>query len=239
MHILVFQHAPCEHPGIFRRFLAEDGHTWEAVNLDRGDAMPLIDGYDALWVMGGPMDVWQEAEFPWLKHEKTYIHNAVAEKGLPYLGVCLGHQLLAEALGGSVGKSENAVAGVFDVHLTEAGCTSILFDGLPETFKSLQWHRAEVKALPPGGECLASSPDCAVQAMRWNRRAHAFQFHLEVESDTIGDLAKIPQYVDDLIRVNGPDGVGAVTQACDAEMTRFNAMAERVYMNWLQTAAQA
>ena len=73
MHILVLQHAQVEHPGIFRNFLKEDGHTWDAVELDKGEALPDIDQYDALWVMGGPMDVWQEAEYPWLKAEKKFI----------------------------------------------------------------------------------------------------------------------------------------------------------------------
>ena len=96
MHILVLQHAKEEHPGSFRKFLKEDGHTWDVIELDEGEKLPLIDSFDALWVMGGPMDVWEEEKYPWLKKEKEFIKIAVAEKGLPYLGVCLGHQLLAE-----------------------------------------------------------------------------------------------------------------------------------------------
>ena len=99
MHILVLQHAQVEHPGILRDFLKEDGHTWDVVELDQGEALRDIDEYDALWVMGGPMDVWQEAEHPWLKAEKKFIKQSVMDKGKPYLGLCLGHQLLAEALG--------------------------------------------------------------------------------------------------------------------------------------------
>ena len=71
MHILVLQHAREEHPGIFRKFLLEDGHTWDAVELDEGEELPLIDNYDALWVMGGPMDVWEEEKYPWLCNEKA------------------------------------------------------------------------------------------------------------------------------------------------------------------------
>ena len=90
MHILVLQHAREEHPGIFRKFLLEDGHTWDTIELDEGEKLPLIDSYDALWVMGGPMDVWEEEKYPWLHDEKVFIKNVVEEKGLPYLGVCLG-----------------------------------------------------------------------------------------------------------------------------------------------------
>ncbi|MDA9944687.1 type 1 glutamine amidotransferase, partial [Paracoccaceae bacterium] len=112
MHLLVLQHARAEHPGIFRQFLQEDGHSWDAVHLDEGEALPALEGYDGLWVMGGPMDVWQEEAYPWLIAEKAFIQEAVEEKGLPFLGLCLGHQLLAEALGGSVGKSEIPEIGV-------------------------------------------------------------------------------------------------------------------------------
>lgn len=71
MHILVLQHAVVEHPGIFRSFLARDGHSYDAVELDQGEVLPALDAYDALWVMGGPMDVWQEAAHPWLKPESS------------------------------------------------------------------------------------------------------------------------------------------------------------------------
>ena len=98
MKILVLQHADVEHPGSFHKLLQEDGHSWDAVELDAGEALPPIDGYDALWVMGGPMDVWQKDEHPWLKAEKAFIRDAVKGRGVPFLGLCLGHQLLAEAL---------------------------------------------------------------------------------------------------------------------------------------------
>ena len=73
MHILVLQHERVEHPGVFRQFLREDGHTYDAVELDEGEALPSLDRYDALWVMGGPMDTWQEDTHPWLKDEKAFI----------------------------------------------------------------------------------------------------------------------------------------------------------------------
>ena len=239
MKILVLQHEEVEHPGIFREFLAEDGHTYDAVELDQGEALPVLDGYDALWVMGGPMDVWQDDLHPWLNEEKAFIREAVENRGLPFLGLCLGHQLLAEALGGVVAPSRVPEIGVLDVQLTEAGATGVIFDGFPEKFACLQWHSAEVTKMPPGAQCLATSPDCVVQAMKWGPRAYSAQFHIEIEPDTVRNWADIPVYSDALEKALGAEGAAKMNADADAHMKAFNTMAERLYINWLQTAAQA
>ena len=239
MHILVLQHAPVEHPGIFRRFLEEDGHSWDTVELDEGDQLPSLDGYDALWVLGGPMDVWQEGEHPWLIEEKAFIQEAVEQRGMSYLGLCLGHQLLAEALGGSVGPAGTPEIGVMDVQMTEMGATGIFMDDLPDLFPCLQWHSAEVTKLPQGAEVLATSPDCAVQAMAWGPRAYSVQFHVEIEPDTVANWARIPAYNEALEKAMGPGAVDRLAADCDRHMGEFNQLAERLYMNWLQTSAKA
>ena len=238
MKILVLKHVEVEHPGRFREYLAEDGHEWDAVELQNGETPPSIDNYDALWVMGGPMDTWQEDQYPWLIEEKAYIRDAVAGKGVPYLGLCLGHQLLAEALGGVVGPSKTPEVGVLDVQLTEEGANGVFLDNLPDTFKTLQWHSAEVTKLPEGGLVLATSPACTVQAMSWSNTAYSVQFHLEIEDDTVDNWAAIPQYADALDSALGADGVEIMRRSCVEEMRNFETMAERVYINWLQTAAK-
>ncbi|MCY4206487.1 MAG: type 1 glutamine amidotransferase [Roseovarius sp.] len=239
MHILVLQHERVEHPGVFRDFLREDGHAWDAIELDEGEKLPAnADGYDALWVLGGPMDTWQEDMHPWLGDEKEFIREAVLNRGMPYLGLCLGHQLLAEALGGTVGPSDHPEIGVMDVHLTEAGSSGVLFDGLPESFDCLQWHSAEIKTVPEGSRILAYSGKCAVQALKWGTRAYSMQFHVEIEADTVQNWNGIPEYAGALDRELGPEAVRDLDEACAIRMKSFNERAERIYINWLQAVAR-
>ena len=236
MRILVFQHVDVEHPAIFRDFLAEDGIAWDAVELDRGEAIPSLAGYDQLWAMGGPMDVWEEDRHPWLVAEKRAIREAVLERGMPYLGVCLGHQLLGAALGGEVGKAPRAEVGVLDVELTEAGRADPLFEGIADRFKALQWHGAEVRRAPPGATVLAHSPLCAVQAMRVGRRAYGMQYHCEIQPNTVGDWAVIPAYACALDDTLGKGSMPRLDAAAKAEMAAFNRDARRLYRNFMGLA---
>lgn len=234
MHILVLQHETVEHPGIFRCFLDADGHSWDGVELQLGETLPSLDGYDALWVMGGPMDVWEEDANPWLVDEKAFIREAVVEKKLPFLGLCLGHQLLADALGGSVGPGTPEI-GMMPVQLDEH--PAAVFEGLGTAIDTLQWHGAEVKTLPDGASAIASSPVCAIQAMRYGHHAVSAQFHLEIEPDTVANWAEIPAYAAALERALGAGAVPALDAEVAAAMPKLNATAKRFYDNWLALAA--
>ena len=102
MKFLVLQHARVEHPGSFRKFLREGGHDCIAVELDEGEALPALDGFDALWVMGGPMDVWEEDEYPWLCEEKALIREAVEGRRAPTSPGNIGGSMGGVTLGGTV-----------------------------------------------------------------------------------------------------------------------------------------
>lgn len=236
LRLLVFQHIDIEHPAIFRDFLAEDGVEWDAVELDEGEPIPPLDGYDALWVMGGPMDVWQEDEHPWLVPEKAAVREAVAMRRMPYFGVCLGHQLLGEALGGTVGPMASGEIGVLDVELTPAGAADPLFAGLGPTITSLQWHSAEVSALPPGGVALARSPVCAVQALRVGDRAWGIQFHCEVTAATVPEWGAVPEYRQALEDSLGAEALTRFQAEAAAALPGFNASARKLYDNFMARA---
>ncbi len=236
MRILVFQHVDVEHPGIFREFLKEDGIAWDSVELDAGERIPELAGYDQLWVMGGPMDVWQEAENPWLVAEKRAIREAVVERAMPYFGVCLGHQLLGAALGGKVGKAPQAEVGVLDVELTAAGRADPLFAGIADRFKALQWHGAEVQIPPPGAAVLARSPLCGVQAMRIGRHAYGMQYHCELLPQTVAEWGDIPAYACALDETLGKGSMPRLKAAADREMAAMNRDARRLYRNFMALA---
>lgn len=233
MKILVFQHLAVEHPGVFRDFFREHGILWDAVELDSGVPIPSLDGYDALWVMGGPMDVWETDLYPWLIPEKAAIREAVVERRLPFLGICLGHQLLADALGGSCRKMAAPEIGVHKVILTDNAAADPLFQGLPATKEVLQWHAVEVAALPPGATVLATSPACSVQAMRVGDRAWGVQYHVEITATTVTDWSSDQGYRCVLQAALGPDGVAAIEAACAARMAAFHRNAKRLFDNFM------
>jgi len=234
MKLLVFQHIACEHPGSLRTFLKQDNVSCDAVALDQGDKIPDLFNYDALWVMGGPMDVWDIEEHPWLIAEKQAIRTWVRELKKPYLGFCLGHQLLADALGGTCGAQVPAEIGVLDVALTEDGQAEPLFAGLPSQQKCLQWHTVQVTRPPEGSVVLASSPICQVQAMRVGANAWSMQYHVEVEPDTVFNWSTVPAYHTALISAMGEGGVDTMTTDAAKNMPDFLSSAEQLYHNFMR-----
>ena len=235
MNILVFQHIDCEHPGIFRKFLGEDNISITTVELDKGERIPDRENFDALWVMGGPMDTWQEDEHPWLIEEKIAIRQAVVDLKLPFLGFCLGHQLLAEALGGKVGPSVTPEIGIKEINLTDAGQQSGFLAGTAKTQQCLQWHSAEILTVPDGVTVLATSPDCNVEAMSYGGHAFSMQYHVELESDTVANWAEIPEYKVALENALGAGALAQMEAKAAINMGSFNKISRQIYTNFMNT----
>ena len=236
MRLLVLQHIECEHPGIFRRYLAEDGIDYRAVELDLGEPIPDLGGYEALWVMGGPMDVWDVDAHPWLIEEKRAIRNWVRDLERPYFGVCLGHQLLADALNGTCGPMKPPEIGVLEVELSDAGRADPIFGDMPARQKCLQWHSVQVAQAPDDAVILARSGACANQAMRIGARAWSMQYHVEIEPDTVGNWSAIPAYREALERSLGEGALERIRDDADAAMDEFLVNSRKLYRNFMRAA---
>lgn len=238
MRLLVLQHLRSGHPGIFRSFFARDGVTWDAIQLDEGEAIPPLEAYDALWVMGGEMNVWDVDEHPWLIGEKRAIRRWVRELRRPFLGFCLGHQLLADALGGTCGPMRRSEVGLFDMEVTQAGAADSLFAGLPPRFTTLEWHSIRVAQPPEGASILATSPACSVEAMQAAPRAWGLQFHAEADDKAVQEWSQIADYKASFDRIHGDGAMARLQADMVANAAGLQARAALLYRNFMQSARE-
>ncbi|HET8527144.1 MAG TPA: type 1 glutamine amidotransferase, partial [Actinomycetota bacterium] len=206
------------------------------VELDEGDPLPELDGFDALVAMGGPMSVNDEAEHPWLVGEKRLIREA-AERGVPYWGACLGVQLLASALGARVYAGQSPEVGLLPVRLTEEGRADPVLGSMPATFETLQWH-GDTFELPDGAVLLASSGPYPNQAFRY-RNAYGVQFHLEVSVPMAKAWAEVPAYGEYLDRVLGPGSLPRVIEDVAGREAEMLDHARSMFGSWLDATVGA
>jgi GMP synthase-like glutamine amidotransferase len=180
----VIQHVSHEGPGLIGEALDDAGRTFEVVRADLGDSYPKVSELGGLVVMGGPMGVHDEDEHPWLSDERNLLAGAV-EAGLPVLGVCLGAQQLAMALGAEVTTGPAPEVGTGSVELTSAGRLDPVFGpeygGLASsTIACVHWHQ-DTFSVPAGATHLAATPRYPNQGFRIGDRAYGLQFHVEVD----------------------------------------------------------
>ena len=228
MKFLVLQHINIEHPGIFLDFMKKDKIHIDTIELDEGEKIPKLDSYDAMIVMGGPMDTWQEEAYPWLKTEKEEIHKFVSVMKKPFLGLCLGAQLLSEVVGGKVRKMKNPEIGVMDISVKN---TNSIFSGINKNLKVLQWHSYEVCDLPKNTELLASSPLCGVQAFSFGN-AFGLQFHVEQTNETVPQWACVPEYKSALEKTLGSNALKKFRKDVEVNLKIFNGSARTIYDNF-------
>jgi len=226
VHVLVLQHVAVEGPGRIAAALAARGVEARVIRIDRGEPVPRTLGEArGLVVMGGPMGVYETARYPHLTDELALIRAAVATDA-PVLGVCLGSQLLAAALGAAVQPSGRQEIGFFPLTLADGASTDPLFAGLAPAFTALHWH-GDLFELPAGATHLASSAMTEHQAFR-HGRAWGLLFHLEADAAQVRAMAEA--FAADLTAA-GVDPAKLVA-AADALTTRLGPVADQVFTRW-------
>lgn len=183
-NLLVIKHASNEGSGTIGDYFRSAGWNISEISLYDGGRLPAsLDNVDTVICMGGPMNVYQEDRYPFLKDEDIFIKNAL-KAGVPFIGFCLGAQLLAKALGAKVKKAPIKEIGWGKVILTPKGIQDPLLARLPREFSVFQWHE-DTFGLPSKGTLIAESISCKNQAFRFGRNAYGLQFHVEVTPEII------------------------------------------------------
>ncbi len=178
MNIHCFQHSPSEGLGEIEPWARKKGHRVASTQWHVGETAPKLAEVDWLMVMGGPMNIYEHRTHPWLEPEKRFLAEAIrANKTI--LGICLGAQLIADALGGKVFQNAEVEIGWSPVRFLPEAARCKLFAGFPSELTPLHWH-GDTFSLPPGATNVAESDGCTRQAFFSGDRIVGLQFHLEV-----------------------------------------------------------
>ena len=235
MKAIVLQHIKIEDPGYIKDLMLADGWNLTTIELDEGDKIPKnLNEFDAMLCMGGPMDTWMEKEFPWLIEEKLRIKEFVLDMEKPFLGFCLGCQLLGEVVGGQVVKSSVPEIGILDVSFSEDKKQDRLFSSFPDKIKALQWHSYEVKNIEKNKNVtlLASSSSTKYQIFKYKKHAYGIQFHIEVKNNTVSDWGCVPEYKSALEKQLGKGALEKFDKEAKTNIAAMNKYSSILYKNF-------
>ena len=235
MNIIVLQHIKIEDPGYIKDLMLEDGFKLTTIELDEGEKIPKnLNEFYGMFCMGGPMDTYMEKDYPWLIEEKKRIKEFVKELKKPYLGFCLGCQLLGEVIGGKVVRSNPAEIGIMDINFTKEKASDKLFSEFPDKIKSLQWHSFEVKEIEDNNEVtlLASSPITKYQIFKYQNHAYGIQFHIEIKDTTVNEWGCVPEYKKALEDQLGEGALEKFDHSAKENMKVMNNYSKILYNNF-------
>jgi|HubBroStandDraft_6_1064221.scaffolds.fasta_scaffold09810_2 GMP synthase (glutamine-hydrolysing) len=226
--IYILQHHPVEDLANIADALEGTALAWQYVRVDKGQSVPAsMKGAGGLIVMGGPMGVYQTDRYPWLRDEMHLIEDAM-KSNLPVLGVCLGAQILAAALGAKVERNPNGKEiGWHPIRLSDSAKDDRLMRGLPATMTPFHWH-GDIFELPPGATSLASSDKTPCQAFRHGDKVYGLQFHFEVTGEGVAAMADA--FAKDLARENIPAD-RMIAQAAEY-LPPLEKISETVFTRW-------
>ncbi len=186
MKFLIIKHIDIEGPGTFGDFLREKSIGYDTVELGLGERLPQSpQGYEAVVVLGGPMNVYEENKYCFLSEEDNFIKKCL-KTNTPYLGLCLGSQLLAKASGAKVTRSPVKEIGWYNIQLTGEGVRDPLLRGFLPEVPVFHWHE-DMFNVPQNGVLLATASGCPHQAFRAGTNAYGVQFHVEVTGEIINE----------------------------------------------------
>jgi GMP synthase-like glutamine amidotransferase len=234
-NIIILQHIDIETPGYILDLMHQDNFNLTTIELDQGEKIPSnLNQFDGMFCMGGPMDTWMEKEYPWLIEEKNKIKEFVVNLEKPYLGFCLGCQLLGEILGGNVVKSTHPEIGILDILMDSRYSNDHLFGEFNSSFKALQWHSYEVQGLESNNNVtlLGSSPSTKYQIFKYKNHAYGIQFHIEIKDNTVSQWGCVPEYEKALEDSLGEGALEKFDQKAQDNMKTMNFNAEKLYNNF-------
>lgn len=187
--IIVIKHIEIEGPGTIEDYLTSQGFSLKTANLHQGERLPDdLSTVEAVITLGGPMNVYEEDKYPFLKDEDAFLKKVLREE-IPTLGICLGSQLIAKACGAKVVKSPMKEVGWSNIELEKSAQTDPLFQGLKGSVDVYQWHE-DMWQLPQGAVLLATGEGCPHQAFRVGSGAYGVQFHVEITERMIRDWCR-------------------------------------------------
>jgi GMP synthase (glutamine-hydrolysing) len=232
--ILVLQHVAHESLGTLNPLLKQAGFRIRYVNFGRDPgAEPRLEGYEGLIVLGGPMNVDQIDRHPHLRTEVELVERAL-DRDIPVLGICLGAQLIARALGASVGPAGQKEIGWYDVSLREPGREDALLSNFDQTERIFQWH-GDTFDIPRGAEHLASSELCPNQAFRYGDKVYGLQFHLEVDPGMIDRWLDLPANREEMEASAGIADPEEIRRESAQHIERIRGLADRTFGRWIET----
>jgi len=235
-NIIILQHIPIETPGYILDLMIKDNINFTTIELDERESIPDdLTKFDAMLCMGGPMDTWMEKDYPWLIDEKKRIKEFVVQLEKPFLGFCLGCQLLGEVIGGKVIKSDPPEIGILDIDLLNEKKTDYLFSSFPNTLKALQWHSYEVSDLENNNnvKLISSSDSTKYQIFKYKNHAYGIQFHIEIKGNTISDWGNIKEYRLALESSMGKGALNDLRLEAQKNMNQMNDLASILYKNFI------
>jgi len=227
--IVFLKHIDLEGPGTLELFFRKSGFKIDILDLEAGDKIPKdVHRLAAVVSLGGPMNVYEEDKYPFLKQEDIFIKK-ILQLNIPFLGICLGSQLLAKACGAKVGKSPKPEIGFFDVALTEHGQRDTLFRNIKPFFKVFQWHE-DMFEIPENALWLSKSLACPHQAFRAGTTAYGFQFHAEINREMIVAWMKKYWKLNDVLDC---EKARKILSQYDEGQAQLRQIAQQIYKNFV------